>query len=190
MILSDRDIKRALKTGRIQIKPRPVLKTQLGSCSIDLRLGRKFGILNHSKFAFVDPRNPKPVKEIMKEVLVKKGEPFILQPGDFALATTMEIIKLPDNLIARLEGRSSLGRLGIVVHSTASVFDPGWDGRVVMELGNMGKMPVALYPEMRVCALTFEELSSSAEVPYDKKKGAKYVKQKSPVASKIAEEKD
>ncbi len=106
------------------------------------------------------------------------------------LVNREETVKLPDDLIARLEGRSSLGRLGVVVHSTASVFDAGWDGRVVMELGNMGRMPVALYPEMRVCALTFEELSSPAEVPYYKKKGAKYVKQKAPVASKIAEEQD
>ncbi len=189
MILSDRDIKRALRRNRIVIKPKPVLKVQLGSCSIDLRLGRKFGILNHSKYAFVDSRDPKPAREIMKEVLVKKNEPFVLQPGDFALATTIESLRLPDDLIARLEGRSSLGRLGIVVHSTASVFDAGWNGKVVMELGNLGRMPVALYPEMRVCALTFEELSSPAEVPYYKKIGAKYTKQKAPVPSKIAEDK-
>ncbi len=101
MILSDRDIKRALKTGRIQIKPRPILKVQLGSCSIDLRLGRRFGILNHSKFAFVDPRNPEPAKEILKEVLVKKGDPFVLQPGDFTLASTIDSVRF-----ARVAGRA------------------------------------------------------------------------------------
>ena len=125
---------------------------------------------------------------MMTEVIVRDDESFILQPGDFVLATSIESLTLPNNLLARLEGRSSLGRLGIVVHSTASVFDPGWEGVVVMELGNLGRMPVALYPGMRVCALTFEELSSNAEVPYNKKKSAKYVGQKTPEASKIGEE--
>jgi dCTP deaminase len=101
----------------------------------------------------------------------------------------MEWFSLPDNLLARLEGRSSLGRLGIVVHSTASIFEPGWRGVVVMELGNLGRMPVALYPGMRVCALTFEELSSDVETPYYKKKSAKYVDQTEPVESKIGEDK-
>ena len=190
MILSDRDIKKALKSGRIKITPKPNLKIQLGSCSIDLRLGNKWGIFNHSKYAFIDPRDPKLSKGMMKEMVVRKGEPFILQPRDFVLAMTMESFKLPNDLVARLEGRSSLGRLGIVVHSTASIFDPGWNGRVVMELGNLGRMPVALYPGMRVCALTFEELSSEAEIPYTKKKTAKYKRQQTPLPSKIAEDKN
>lgn len=168
--------------------PKPNLKTQLGSCSVDLRLGRQFRIFNYSKLPYVDPYNLKS-DGMMREVIVKNNEPFILQPGDFVLATTMETLKLPDDLLARLEGRSSLGRLGIVVHSTASVFDPGWRGMIVMELGNLGRMPVALYPGMRVCALTFEELTSPAQVPYHKKKSAKYVNQKAPEASKIDEEK-
>jgi len=119
---------------------------------------------------------------------VNEGEPFILQPGDFVLATTIESFELPDNLLARLEGRSSLGRLGIVVHSTASIFEPGWRGKVVMEMGNMGRIPVALYPGMRVCALTFEKLTTSVEVPYSRKKGAKYMNQNLPKPSRIAED--
>ena len=189
MVLSDRDIKKALKTGRIVITPKPNLKVTLGSCSIDLRLGKRFRIFEHSKFPFIDPTNPKLASNMMKEVAVKEGEQFVLQPGDFVLATTIESFTLPNDLLARLEGRSSLGRLGIVVHSTASIFDPGWNGVVVMELGNLGRMPVALYPGMRICALTFEELSSPADVPYNKKKSAKYVGQKTPEASKIGEEK-
>lgn len=188
MILSDRDIKKALKSGRIKITPEPDLKIQLGSCSIDLRLGKRFGIFNHSKYAYIDPNDPKLVKDMMEEIVVKKGEPFVLQPRDFVLATTMESFKLPNDLLARLEGRSSLGRLGIVVHSTASIFEPGWNGVVVMELGNLGRMPVALYPGMRVCALTFEEVSSVVEVPYSKKKTAKYKRQQTPLPSRIAEE--
>jgi len=189
MVLSDRDIKKALKTGRIVITPKPNLKVTLGSCSIDLRLGKRFRIFEHSKFPYIDPTNPKLASNMMKEVAVKEGEQFVLQPGDFVLATTIESFTLPNDLLARLEGRSSLGRLGIVVHSTASIFDPGWNGVVVMELGNLGRMPVALYPGMRICALTFEELSSPADVPYNKKKSAKYVGQKTPEASKIGEEK-
>lgn len=188
MILSDRDIKKALASGRIKISPKPDLKTQLGSCSVDLRLGNGFRVFNHSSFAYIDPNNPKPVKDMMKEVTVAKGKSFILQPGDFVLATTMESFRLPDNLLARLEGRSSLGRLGIVVHSTASIFEPGWNGVVVMELGNLGRMPVALYPGMRVCALTFEELSSSVDVPYNRKKSAKYIGQTTPLPSRIGED--
>lgn len=189
MILSDRDIKKALASGRIKISPKPNLAIQLGSCSVDLRLGRQFRIFDHSKFAYIDPKNPTLAGNMMKDMVVKPTEPFMLQPGDFVLATTMESLSLPDDLLARLEGRSSLGRLGIVVHSTASVFDPGWRGVIVMELGNLGRMPVALYPGMRICALTFEELSSPADVPYYKKKSAKYVGQQKPEASKISQEK-
>lgn len=188
MILSDRDIKKALASGKITISPKPRLAVVLGSCSIDLRLGNRFRIFDHSKFPFIDPKNTRLVSDMMREVAVADGQPFILQPGDFVLATTMESFTLPDNLLARLEGRSSLGRLGIVVHSTASIFEPGWNGVVVMELGNLGRMPVALYPGMRVCALTFEQLTSAVDVPYNKKKSAKYAGQKSPEASKIAEE--
>lgn len=188
MILSDRDIKKALKSGEITISPPIDLSAQLGSCSVDLRLGSSFRVFKHSRHAYIDPQDKKHITTMMEEQTVTDGEAFILQPGDFVLAQTIERLKLPDDLLARLEGRSSLGRLGIVVHSTASVFDPGWDGVIVMELGNSGRMPVALYPGMRICALTFEELTSPAEVPYSKKKSAKYVGQLRPEASKIAEE--
>lgn len=188
MVLSDRDIKRHLLSGKIKISPKPDLKKQLGSCSVDLRLGYTFRVFEHSRFPYIDPYDKKLSKDITQIVKVKKGEPFILQPQDFVLAITIESFTLPDNLLARLEGRSSLGRLGIVVHSTASIFEPGWKGKVVMELGNLGRMPVALYPGMKICALIFEGLSSEAEVPYHKKKGAKYIGQKVPGASKIAEE--
>ncbi|MBI4067762.1 dCTP deaminase [Candidatus Gottesmanbacteria bacterium] len=188
MILSDRGIKKLLKEGIIKINPKIDVSTQLGSCSVDLRLGHTFRVFNHSRYPYIDPYDNKLGREMTSEIEISDGDPFILQPGDFVLATTIESFELPNNLLARLEGRSSLGRLGIVVHSTASVFEPGWRGKVVMELGNMGRMPVALYPGMRVCALTFEQLSSAADVPYNKKATAKYVGQKSPEPSKIAEE--
>lgn len=188
MILSDRDIKKALKNKVISITPSPDLTTQLGACSLDLRLGKTFRVFEYSKVPYIDPLKTDPKKNMTREVVVKRGEAFVLQPGDFVLATTIESFQLPDDMLARLEGRSSLGRLGIVVHSTASIFEPGWRGVVVMELGNLGRMPVALYPGMRVCALTFEQLTSPVDVPVYKKKGAKYVGQKSPVPSKITED--
>jgi len=188
MILSDKDIKKALVSGRIKIKPAPDLAVQLGSCSIDLRLDSLFRVFEYSKYPYIDPTKKDYSNEITRVVKVKKGESFILQPGDFVLAATFETIVIAPDLLGRLEGRSSLGRLGIVVHSTASIFDPGWNGQAVMEMGNLGRMAVALYPGMRICAMTFEELSSAAEVPYTKKKHAKYVFQKGPGESKIHEE--
>ena len=188
MVLSDRDLKKALMEGKIVITPAPSPATQFGSCSIDLRLGNTFRVFEHSRNAYIDPSQKDYSSEITREVKVKTGEHFVMQPGDFVLAVTLERVKIANDLMGRLEGRSSLGRLGIVVHSTASIFEPGWNGVVVMELGNLGRMPVALYPGMRVCALTFEELSSPAEVPYNKKKSAKYMGQQTPLPSRIGEE--
>lgn len=189
MILSDRDLKKALSSKRIIISPAPNFKTQLGACSIDFRLGNYFRVFEHSKKPYIDPSRKDYSNEITREIVLKKGEQFIMQPGDFVLAVTLEKVSISDNLMGRLEGRSSLGRLGIVVHSTASVFDPGWDGKCVLELGNLGRMAVALTVGMRICAMTFEELSSKAEVPYGKKTNAKYQIQDGPSESKIHEEK-
>ena len=188
MILSDTDIKKALAQGRIKITPKPDYKTQLGSCSIDLHLGNKFRVFKHSSYPYIDLKGPIDTDQIIKEIIIPKGEAFIMQPGDFALVTTVENLDLADDILGRIEGRSSLGRLGIIVHGTASIFDPGWTGKPTMELGNLGVMPVALYPGMRICAFTFEEVSGHVEVPYRKKKNNKYAGQKDPRASKLHEE--
>lgn len=185
MVLSDKDLKKALKTGKIKISPSPDLKTALGSCSIDLRLGNTFRVFEHSRIAFIDPFKKKIGEEVTKEIRVKNNEPFIIQPGDFVLGITVENIEVPDDLTGRLEGRSSIGRLGVVIHSTAAHIECGFRGHIALELANMGKMPVALYPGMRICSVSFEQLSSPAEVPYYKKKSAKYVNQKNPAESKI-----
>lgn len=189
MVLSDRDIKLALKQKRIFISPAPDLKTQLGSCSIDLRLGNLFRVFDHSKYPYIDPYKKDYGADITKEVKLKNTQQFIMQPGDFVLAVTLERVQIPDNMMGRLEGRSSLGRMGIVVHSTASIFDPGWNGKCVLELGNLGRMAVALTPGMRICAMTFEELSSPSDIPYNKRQDAKYVMQEGPLESRIHEEK-
>lgn len=189
MVLSDRDIKKALHNKRIAITPKPDLSTQLGSCSIDLRLGNTFRVFDHSKYGHIDPSKKDFSNEITKVIKVAKNGDFIMQPGEFVLAVTLENVKIPSDLMGRLEGRSSLGRLGLVVHSTASIFDPGWDGKPVLELGNLGRMAIRLTVGMRICAMTFEELSSPAETPYTKKKHAKYKFQKGPEESRIHEEK-
>jgi len=188
MVLSDRDLKEALGSGKIKITPVPDFATQLGSCSIDLRLGNAFRIFESGVHGVIDPRK-NVAKEFTKEVILKEGDAFIMQPGDFALGTTIEDVEIPDDLVGSLEGRSSIGRLGIIVHSTAATIDAGWRGHITLELANMGKLPIALYSDMRICSLSFEQLSSPAEVPYYKKKAAKYLNQKGPSESKINEEK-
>ncbi len=188
MILSDRDIKASLEQGRIRIDPHPDLETSLGSCSIDFRLGQTFMVFEHSSYSYIDPRQPQSIGEGMRTIEVEPDGRFIMQPGDFALASTIESLELPDDLVARLEGRSSIARLGITVHSTAAVFEPGWVGTATMELSNLGRMAVALYPGMRICSFTFEELTSPVEVPYRKKLGNKYAGQMHPKASGLASE--
>lgn len=185
MILSDRDIKKAVKSGSVKIKPAPDFKAQLGSCALDLRLGKVYRVFDHSRTPFIDPRNPKTLDGITTEIRVKDGEAFTLHPGEFILAVTEEYIEMPDDIAGRLEGRSSIGRLGVVVHSTAATIDAGFRGNITLELANMGRIPVMLYPGMRICSISFEQLSSPAEVPYYKKKSAKYAGQKAPEASRI-----
>lgn len=189
MVLSDRDIKKAIEENRIVITPAPDFATQLGTCSVDLRLGNVFRVFEHSRHPYIDPSKKDYSNAITKKVIVRQGENFIMQPGDFVLAVTLERVKIPPNLMGRLEGRSSLGRIGIVVHSTASIFDAGWDGRCVLELGNLGRMAVKLTPGMRICAMSFEELTSAADTPYTKRKVSKYKFQKEPMESKFHEDK-
>ncbi len=188
MILSDREILQYLKDGRIKVVPEIDQESQLGSCSIDFRLGNTFMVFEHSRFSYIDPRHAQSIGEAMRTIVVPDGEAFIMQAGDFALASTMESLVLPDDLLGRLEGRSSIARLGITVHSTAAVFEPGWEGTATMELSNLGRMAVALYPGMRICSFTFEQLSSPAMVPYRMKKDNKYAGQSDPKASRLAEE--
>ncbi|HUZ02111.1 MAG TPA: dCTP deaminase [Thermomicrobiaceae bacterium] len=188
MILSDREILEALERGRITIAPAPDLDRQLGSCSIDFRLGNTFMVFEHSRFSYIDPRHPQSIGEAMRTIVVPDDEAFIMQAGDFALASTLESLELPDDLLGRIEGRSSIARLGITVHSTAAVFEPGWVGTATMELSNLGRMAVALYPGMRICSFTFEQLTSPALVPYRLKKGNKYAGQMDPKPSRLAEE--
>ena len=188
MVLSDRDILQYISAGKIKITPAPDLQTQLGSCSIDFKLSNTFRVFEHSKYPYIDLQAGIDANDLMRRVDVPNGEAFTMQPGEFVLAATQEKLELADDVMARLEGRSSLGRLGIIVHSTAGLFDPGWTGIATLELGNLGRMPVKLYPGMRICAFTFEQLSSPAKVPYQLKPANKYAGQDGPETSRFAKD--
>jgi dCTP deaminase len=187
MILSDRDIKaRILKGDIVVTSPDNDHLANLGPSSLDLRLGSYFKVYNHSSHAILDPKNPETFKDVVRMVEIEKGESFVVQPGEFVLGVTLEKIRIPDDMVARVEGRSSLGRLGIIIHSTAGFVDAGFEGTITLEITNINRMPVALYPGMRVCQLAFEQMSSPAEVPYQKKKSSKYQGQVYPEESRIA----
>lgn len=188
MILSDRDIKKAITEGRIKIDPLPSFETHLGPCSLDFQLGNTLRVFEYTKHPVIDPRKKELFDTLSREIVVPDGESFIIHPGELIIASTAEWLELSDDLVGRLEGRSSLGRIGVVVHSTAARFDPGWRGRPVLELGNLGRIPVALFPGMRICSFTFEELSSPAEIMYYKRASSKYVDQQGATASKLADE--
>jgi dCTP deaminase len=187
MVLSDVDIRRYIAEGRIRISPE-LPPEQFGSCSVDFKLGNEFNVFEHSRNAYIDLRENKGIEGLMQSVMVPPGEPFILQPREFVLAITEETLELDDDVLGRLEGRSSLGRIGIIVHGTAGLFDPGWAGKATLELSNLGRMPVALYPGMRICSFTFEQLSTPSSMPYRKKASSKYVGQTRPLASRLAGE--
>lgn len=189
MVLSDRDLKQAIQKKRIVIKPFPDFEQQLGSNSIDLRLGKTFRVFDHSNHPFIDPFKKNIGDEITRVLKKKKDEPFIIHPGEFVLGTTVEYIEVPDDLVGSLEGRSSIGRLGIIIHSTAASIECGFRGNITLEIANLGKMPVALYPDMRICSISFLRLTSPALVPYYKKKNAKYSGQTGPQESKYSEDK-
>ena len=189
MILSDRDIKKALADKRIVVKPKPNLKEQLGSSSLDLRLGYDFRIFKHRQQPFVDPFDQKTTDGMTEEIKISKNEPYTIHPNEFVLASTLEWVEWNDDLAARVDGRSSLGRLGLVIHSTAGHIDAGWKGNITLELRNIGMVPILLYPKMRICQLIFEPLSSPADVPYTKKPGAKYHSQKGVTQTAISKEK-
>ena len=188
MILSDRDIKARIVKGNIVVtSPDNDHSSNIGASSMDLRLGKFFKIYDHTKFPVLDPMQPETFKNVARLIEVDNDRvPFIVQPGEFVLGVTLEKIKISDDLVARVEGRSSLGRLGIIIHSTAGFVDAGFEGTITLEITNINRMPVALYPGMRVCQLAFETMSSPAEIPYHKKASSKYQGQLYPEESRIA----
>lgn len=188
MILSDRDVKKEIAAGRIEVtSPKSDHEKNIHASSMDMRLGQHFKVYKRTSLPILDPLKMDTFEGLTRLYTIDQpGEPFIVHPGDFILGVTLEKIKLPDNIVARVEGRSSLGRLGIIVHSTAGFVDAGFEGTITLEITNINTVPVALYPGMRVCQLAFETMSSPAEVPYGKKKSSKYQGQVMPQESKLA----
>jgi len=193
MRLSDVDIKKHLLEGKIKIVPTP---DPLSICgvTVDIRLGNKFRVFEGHNAPFIDISGPKAEvqkaldKVMSDEIVLENDDPFILHPGELALAMTMESVTLPDNIVGWLDGRSSLARLGLMVHVTAHRIDPGWSGNIVLEFINAGKLPLALRAGMPIGALNFETLSSPAEFPYNKRANAKYKGQTGAVASRIGDD--
>ena len=187
MILSDKDIKAAIAQGQIEITSADGNHGQvIGPSSYDIRLGKFFKVYKHAHLAILDPTKPESFEDVTETIEIADGKPFIVQPGEFVLGVTMETVKLPDNIVARVEGRSSLGRLGIIIHSTAGFIDPGFEGSITLEITNINRMPVALYPGMRIGQFAFENMTSAAQVPYNKKKCSKYMGQSLPEESRVA----
>lgn len=189
MVLNDREIREFLSSKKIIIEPID-MDAQVQPCSVDLRLANLFRVFKRTEKAFIDPASDGSLENCTELIETKDGKPFILHPQEFMLASTIEYLKLPDDVVGRLDGRSSLGRLGIIIHSTAGHVEPGFYGRLTLEVTNIGKMPVALYPGMRVCQISFEKLSSACEKPKNKREGAKYLGSDTPLASKITLDKE
>jgi dCTP deaminase len=185
VILSDADIRRRLEDGSLEVAPLEDPDLQIQPASVDLRLGDRFLEFRRTNIPCIHPESETEVGEYVSETVVEEHEDFVLHPGDFVLGTTIERVSIPDDLVAHVEGRSSLGRLAVVVHATAGLADPGYEGQITLELSNLGAAPVALTPGMRISQLTFTELSSPAERPYGADRGSKYQGQDGPQASRI-----
>jgi dCTP deaminase len=185
MILSDRDIKKELEAGRVVIDPFDERAIQ--PSSVDLHVDSQFRVFANSRYPYIDVRKPMP--DLTELVEIKEDDPFILHPGEFVLGSTLERVALPDDLVARLEGKSSLGRLGLLIHSTAGYVDPGWDGYLTLELSNVANLSITIYAGMKIGQISFFRLTTPAEVPYGSKTTrSKYQGQRGPTASRFFEE--
>ena len=181
MILSDRTIRRLLGEGRIEIEPYD--DSLMQPSSVDVRVDRYFRVFHNSRYPFIDVKQEQ--DGLTELVEIDDETAFILHPGEFVLGSTLERVKLPDDLVARLEGKSSLGRLGLLIHSTAGYVDPGWEGTLTLELSNVANLPIKLYDGMKIGQISFQRLSSPVEIAYgDARIGSRYLGQTDPTASR------
>ncbi|MSO94440.1 MAG: dCTP deaminase [Thermoleophilia bacterium] len=181
MVLSDTSIRRLIGEGRIVVDPYDDALMQ--PASLDVRVDRLFRVFRNSRHPYIDVKLE--LEGLTELVEIEGDEPFILHPGEFVLGSTLERIALPDDLVARLEGKSSLGRLGLLIHSTAGFIDPGWDGHVTLELSNVANLPITIYPEMKIGQVSFVQLLEPAEHPYGSSGlGSKYQGQRGPTPSR------
>ena len=181
MLLSDRDIRREIDAGRIGLDPWDPAMVQ--PSSVDVRLDRYFRLFDNHKYPYIDPAEDQP--DLTRLIEVAPDEPFILHPGEFVLGSTLEVVTLPDDLAGRLEGKSSLGRLGLLTHSTAGFIDPGFTGHITLELSNVANLPITIYYGMKIGQLSFVQMSEAAETPYGSGAlGSKYQGQRGPTPSR------
>ena len=185
MILSDRDLRARLASGDLVVSPLGDEKLQIQPASIDLRLAHDFIVYRPAQVTCLDPREPSTIDQAAERIHVPEGEAFILHPGEFGLGSTLERVVLPADLVAHLDGRSSIGRLAVVVHATAGFIDPGFDGQITLELSNIGAIPVKLYPGMRIAQIVLYQMSSPAERPSGSERGSHYQGQVGPLTSRI-----
>jgi dCTP deaminase len=181
VILSDRSINEAIASGRLGIDPFDPQLVQ--PSSIDVRLDNKFLVFRNTKRAFIDVKQP--ADDLMELIELAQDEPMYLHPHEFVLGNTIERVKMPDDLVGRLEGRSSLGRLGVVIHSTAGFIDAAFEGHVTLEISNLANLPIALYPGMRIGQISFSLMTTPADRPYGAGRGSKYSGQQLPTASRL-----
>jgi dCTP deaminase len=181
MIFSDRSIREAIESGVIQIEPFEPSFVQ--PSSIDLRVSDGFRVFVNHRYSRIDPRAPQ--SDLTQMVTVSEDEPFMLHPGEFVLGSTLERVKLGNDVVARLEGKSSLGRLGLLIHSTAGFIDPGFEGHITLELSNVATLPIAIYPGMKIGQISFYQMTTEADLPYGSPElGSKYQGQSGPTASR------
>jgi dCTP deaminase len=184
LILSDGDIRKAIADGRIGIEP--FSDDDVQPSSVDLHVDRLFRTFHNARHPYIDVK--KPMDDLTELVEVQGDEAFILHPGEFVLGSTEEYVRLPDDLVARLEGKSSLGRLGLLIHSTAGYVDPGFEGRLTLELSNVANLPITIYPGMKIGQISFFSLSSAADNPYGSDAvRSKYQGQRGPTPSRYYE---
>jgi dCTP deaminase len=182
MIFSDRTIREAIASGRIRLDPYDPSLVQ--PSSVDVRCSHLFRVFENHRYPHIDPKAPQ--ADLTTEIKVTESDPFILHPGEFVLGTTLETIGLGDDVVARLEGKSSLGRLGLLIHSTAGFIDPGFQGQVTLELSNVANLPITIYPGMRIGQISFYQMTTAAEHPYGSAGlGSKYQGQSGPTPSRM-----
>lgn len=191
-ILSDKDLRKIIEDKeavRVDNGPEIDEDLQLGPSSLDLRLGYEFGVLETRRVKAIDTRKMDEYSDIKNSKKADTEEGMVVHPGEFVLGTTLETLDVPSNLVARIEGRSSYARLGLIPHAAAGFVDPGFEGQITLEIQNLGNVPITIYPEDRICQVVFETMTSEAENPYGEKKDSKYMGQTGATGSRLEKEK-
>lgn len=191
-VLSDRDLRELIEDESAVVTengPDMDLDLQLGPSSLDLRLGYEFGVLETRKVKAIDTQKMDTYSDIKERKTADTDTGMVVHPGEFVLGTTLETLDVPSDLVARIEGRSSYARLGLIPHAAAGFVDPGFRGQITLEIQNLGNVPITIYPEDRICQVVFETMTSEAENPYGEKKDSKYMQQSGATASRLDREK-